>query len=107
MNIYETMFLISFLVAIGVLIYQLYNLYQALTLKEYSILGVIASFVLNLIAWFVNMVVFLKYPQEIIYSINMIFISLLLPLNILFALFSGFFVFIKQYLQKKGRYAPN
>lgn len=92
MSLYSSLFFVALALTIGTLLYNLYNIYNGLVGKDLNLFGGIASFIIHCIAWLLSVSVFVNQPLESIYHIFTIFISYLLPLNLLFLLILIFLV---------------
>ena len=89
MSVYEAVFLLSFVAVGGITIAKLYNLLSGA--KIYSFVTGLLLFAGYLLLWFLNLIVLLANPTEILYILSFRLLSLILVLNLVFTIAEMFY----------------
>lgn len=82
MNLYETLYLLQFIILIILLLVKLFNIMSMG--KLYSWKGSVLTYIGALICWLVGMSIFLLHPEILIYLVMQRLLTAFLPLHTLF-----------------------
>jgi hypothetical protein len=87
MDVYEVLFVLGFLTALGLLLYKFYNV---MTLgSRYEFPGIVLTFIGYFLAWLVCFVVWMQYPDTLIYANLMFLLNWLIIVNLLLSVVEG------------------
>lgn len=104
MNIYDIMFMLQFLILVGITIVKLYSVMKQATL--YNFKTSIVLFIVYLVAWLVGLVALMYYPEKLIYRTLFTLGSWLMVLNVVFFVIELFYSISKTAVKPIEAYKP-
>lgn len=88
--LYNTFFLLQFLVAVGITGFKVYNVFSSG--EAYSFKAAVIMFLGYLVTWFVGLLLVLLEPEQLLFSMLYQLEVWLLSLNVLFFIIEIFFI---------------